>query len=154
MTSIIAIPMYRVSPQKWEEEFEIILDKKYQEFDATEEQIEKYKERTRKTEYYHWKYNDVVAWIELYLDCSVVKARAFTTNIKRFNRGFRPIYKNNSKIAFEVRINKNKSNNEIVDDIISGIESWKNYYYKNRWIDYSFLSSVSWRDLVEKAIKS
>lgn len=72
MTSIIAIPMYRVSPQKWEEEFEIILDKKYQEFDATEEQIEKYKERTRKTEYYHWKYNDVVAWIELYLDFSVV----------------------------------------------------------------------------------
>lgn len=77
MDSIIAIPMYRVSPGKWEKEFEEILDKKYQGFDATEEQIEKYKERARRTEYYHWKYNDVVAWIELYLDFSVVKARAY-----------------------------------------------------------------------------
>ncbi|MBZ5216177.1 hypothetical protein P5637_21220 [Bacillus paralicheniformis] len=149
MDSIIAIPMYRVSPGKWEKEFEEILDKKYQGFDATEEQIEKYKERARRTEYYHWKYNDVVAWIELYLDFSVVKARAYIADKKVFRRGFHPIYKDNSKIGFEVRIYKDKDNNEIVSDIISGIESWRKHYHKSRWIDYSFLSSISWIDLVK-----
>jgi hypothetical protein len=149
--SIVAIPMYRVSPLEWEQEYERILDKQFEEYEATDEQIERYKERKRNTEYYHWKYNDVVAWIELYTDYNVVKARAFTTDRKRFQRGFHPIYKNNGKIAVEARIDPSKSNKEIVQDISERIQSWKQHYHKDKfWIDYTFLNSISWGDLVKK----
>jgi hypothetical protein len=149
MESIIAIPMYRVSPGKWEKEFEDTLEKSYGDIEGTEEQIEKLKERARNRDYYHWKYNDVVGWIELYVDFSKVKARIFMSDKQRYTRGFHPIYKDNYKIAVEVPI-RNKDNEEIIRDIREAIHSWKEHYYKNRFhIDYSFLKSIVWTNFIK-----
>jgi len=51
---------------------------------STEEQIEKYKERARRTEYDHWK-----DWIIFRLFCC--EGTSFYNKYKRVNRGFRQI---------------------------------------------------------------
>lgn len=144
MSSIIAIPMYRVSPLEWEKEFEKELDKVYEGFEATEEQIEKYKQRKREKEEYHWKYNDVMGWIELSVEFNKVKGRLFIADRKRFTRWFHPKYKDNFKIAIEVTIT-NKDNEQITKEVKETLHEWKQVYYKNRFIDYTHLDFVDWK---------
>jgi hypothetical protein len=143
MESIIAIPMYRVSSGKWEQEFEEKLDKDYGDIEGTEEQIKFLKDRARNRDYYHWKYNDVVGWIELGVYFNKVKGRIFIADKKRFTRWFHPKYKDNYQISIEVSIS-GKENDQITSDVIHVLHEWKNLNYKNRSIDYSHLRFVDW----------
>ena len=122
---LFVIPVYRVSPQKWDDEFkdkynEVITDKE-------DYQLNRH--------YVHWKYNDVVAWIEVSYEVFKLKGRVFKTDNKRYQRNFKAIFKSNHNIGDIDIHTKGRSNEEIISDLVDKIERYRKRVFPNRFID-------------------
>ncbi|KQL37115.1 hypothetical protein [Psychrobacillus sp. FJAT-21963] len=140
---LFVLPIYRVSAFEWEKEFENKMHAELSPLYDDNISLERGKERYRNRELYHYKYNDVVAWLELHLDFNKVKGRVFIADKKRFVRGFKPVFRDNYKASgIEISI-INKSNEKIAEELIQSVMEYKEYAFKKRSLDITLLQGLA-----------
>ncbi|WP_121603773.1 hypothetical protein [Virgibacillus sp. Bac332] len=139
---LFVVPIYRVSPKRWEEEFIKKWDKELEEVYDDKAELEKAKQRYIDKYFVHHKYNDVIAWIEVNFEVYKIKGRVITTNKKSYRRGFKPVYESNYKLGdIDISVN-GKSNEKIIEELIERIERLRKQSYNNRYIDTSLITDV------------
>jgi hypothetical protein len=139
---LFSLPIYRVSPLEWEEEFERNAKKQLEGLYDNEEHYRRALQRIREREYYHYKYNDIVAWLELYLDFTKIKGRTFYGDKQKYRRGTQVKFVNNGKAAgIEVTV-PGRDNEDIYKELIDSVMEYKDYAFKNRYIDISSLLNI------------
>ncbi|MEK4174724.1 hypothetical protein NST97_01725 [Aeribacillus sp. FSL K6-1305] len=139
---LFSLPIYRVSPLEWEEEFERNAKKQLEGLYDNEEHYRRALQRIREREYYHYKYNDIVAWLELYLDFTKIKGRTFYGDKQKYRRGTQVKFVNNGKAAgIEVTV-PGRDNEDIYKELIDSVMEYKDYAFKNRYIEISSLLKI------------
>ncbi|MCK6256815.1 hypothetical protein LCY76_09435 [Fictibacillus sp. KIGAM418] len=91
MEVITALPIYRISPKEWDKEFEQNLEQSLNGVEPTKVKLMEF--RIRQRDYYSWKFNDIIGWLELYIENDLVKAQLYISGNKKYKRGFNAIYR-------------------------------------------------------------
>lgn len=145
---LFVVPMYRVSPTQWDEEFK-------KEYGLLLKKGEDYQLNRH---YVHWRYNDVIAWIEISYEVFKIKGRIFTIDKKRYDRNFTGMFKSSHKIGDIDIHTTGRNNDEILQDIIDRMERFRKRAYPKRFIDTSVIIEggkyIDFKKMYEDKIKN
>lgn len=163
------IPVYRCSPERFEEETKELFDVINQQFKhhkrilKVQEMDPKFVNRFR-GQYYGYEYNEVVGWIRLFVSGDQIRGKYFyeaSTNGRnkpkqRLNRNLRKKCFADFDKAFELTIDPDLSSSEILDLLIEELQAVNKRVkpFRNRYIELEPLqnigSFVNWRRLMKK----
>lgn len=162
------IPVYRCSPEKYEEELKAIYEEIVQHFqficrDLPEYDYTQSVQRSFERRYYGYEYNEVVGWIRLYIFGKQIRGiHHFETNLedrnvykKRLTRGIRKKRFGESEKAFELTIDKEWESDEIFSELLQELERLNKTEtpFPKRYFDLEQLKNagpfINWRKLVD-----
>jgi len=153
------IPIYRSSIEKHTQELDDDKNKRLQNIvDIHGSDVihsESYKwigDHFDRTQWYPWRYNEVIGWIRLYRLGSQVRGELWFTNAKKIRRDLKRKRIFYIGKAFERYLHKNMSSNEIFETICSELEYQKKQPpMKGRYLDMNmFLRTgrfINWKEL-------
>jgi hypothetical protein len=100
----------------------------------------------------HWKYNEVIGWIELYIWSGQIRGDLWEVNRKRIKRFGKKEYFYLSKI-FEMHIFTNESSNKIFLRLLESLRKLNDEIFQKRYMDLSILENtgkfINWKKLVQ-----
>ena len=144
------IPIYRCSIEKHEQELDDDKNKILQNLvDIHGPNVihsESYKwigNHFDRTQWYPWRYNEVIGWVRLYRCGGQVRGESWFTNANKIRRNLkhkRIIYKGKT---FEIFLHENMSSKEIFESICSELEHQRTILpIKGRYMDMSIFLSI------------
>lgn len=146
------IPIYRCSPEKHSKEVEM----DYQKFAYKCYPMDM---RDIKEFYYtliwnHWKYNDIIGYLNLYILGNQFRADLWKVDKKRYNKGITKKQFKYFEKSLQTTIPKDLSSIEILEFIKLKLTDLNKRKFKNRHFDLEAFTAiadfVNWKELVEK----
>jgi hypothetical protein len=160
--SLLEIPIYRVSPEVFEEEMQKELDKICNPLKMFEELFpanakEKYDAHRHEMELhigYPWKFNEIIGWVLLNIDGSTFSGDLFYKDAKRITKGSKSKI-NIKALAFRFDVEEHMTNFDVYSKILGELKGLaKKGVTKNRHIDSHRFETlgryIDWKLLFEE----